>query len=361
MSDRQISISFSNILLIVAVVLGLILLWQLQSLIVILMISVVIAASLSPLVNWAEKMQVPRWLGVICVYLTLIATLTGVGLLIGPTIIHQIQNLVSKLPIFLEQLSDLMVSIASRLGEEPPQLIDQLFDIQSVSKWLIRSSQELVLRSYGITKGFLGGFFNLVLALFISGYLVVDSQTLIKSVVQLFPKPWDEKLAKQAAPVGNRMGGYIRGRLLVSGILGLAITASLSLLGMPEFSLGLGAIAGVTNLIPFIGPVLGAIPALIVAVAKGGWIFLWVLVLFIIIQNVETYILDPLLVGSSVGVHPLYQLLSVLAGIQLLGIIGAIIIPPWFAGTSALVENLYLKPKLLAERKAAKLAEKAVT
>jgi predicted PurR-regulated permease PerM len=72
--------------------------------------------------------------------------------------------------------------------------------------------------------------------------------------------------------------------------------------------------------------------------------------LFLIIQNVETYVLDPLLVGSSVKVHPLYQLLAVLGGTQVLGIIGALIVPPWVAGAAVLLENLYLKPKLLAEQ-----------
>ena len=81
---------------------------------------------------------------------------------------------------------------------------------------------------------------------------------------------------------------------------------------------------------------MGAIPALIVAIAQGGWTFLWVLLLFVIIQNVETYLLDPLLVGSSVRVAPLYQLLAVLGGALLLGIVGALIVPPWFAGSSKL-------------------------
>ena len=68
-------------------------------------------------------------------------------------------------------------------------------------------------------------------------------------------------------------------------------------------------------------------------------------------QNIETYILDPLLVGSSVGVHPLYQLLAVLGGAQVVGIIGALIVPPWIAGAAVLLENLYLRPKLMTERR----------
>ena len=75
--------------------------------------------------------------------------------------------------------------------------------------------------------------------------------------------------------------------------------------------------------------ILGAVPALVVAVSLGGWTFLWVLLLFVVIQNVETYVLDPLLVGDSVKIHPLYQLLAVLGGTQVLGIFGALIVPPF--------------------------------
>jgi predicted PurR-regulated permease PerM len=108
----------------------------------------------------------------------------------------------------------------------------------------------------------------------------------------------------------------------------------------------------VSNLFLLVATVfLGVIPALIVAISQGGWTFLWVLLLFIVVQNLETYVLDPLLVGSSAQVHRLYQLLAVLGGTQVLGILGAAIVPPWIAGASVLLENLYLRPKLLAEGK----------
>ena len=347
--EQRISISVSNLVLIIGSFLLLILLWQVRSLIVLLMVAVVLAASISPLVNLTERMRLPRWLGVIIVYLTLISGLTSAVLTIGPPVFDQIEKLLRQLPIFSESISDIFTDFVSSLSQNPPDWINQLFDTKSVTSWVIRSSQQLLLRSYSLTKGVLGGVVSLILALFISGYMVADSKTLITSLVKFFPKPWDKRLENQVFPVTQRMGGYIRGRIIVSAILGVATTTGLGFLGLKDFSLGLGAIAAVTNLIPFLGPILGAIPALIVAVAKGGWLFLWVIILYYIIQNIETYVLDPLLVGSSVGVHPLYQLLSVLVGIQLLGIIGALIVPPWFAGGAALVENLYLKPKLEAE------------
>ncbi|NJO46325.1 MAG: AI-2E family transporter [Oscillatoriales cyanobacterium RM2_1_1] len=348
---RPITLSLSNVLLVVAAVFLLVLLWQLQALIVLLMIAVVLAASIAPLVDGAASKGLPRWIAVILVYLGLIGGITGFFLIIGPRVFEQINLLLGQLPVSAERVGDLLRSLASRLGEDTPAMIDQLIDPQSLTSWGIRSSQQLLLRSYGITRGIIGSVFGLIIALFISGYMVSDSHTLINSLVQLFPYPWNERLAGQVEPVSRRMGGYIRGRLLVSAILGIVITTGLGLLGLQDFALGLGAIAGFTNLIPFLGPFLGAIPALIVALAKGGFLVVWVLILYGVVQNVETYVLDPLLVGTSVGVHPLFQLLSVLGGIQVLGIIGALIIPPWFAGLAALVENLYLQPKLLKEQR----------
>jgi predicted PurR-regulated permease PerM len=351
-SNPRFSITWPGLWLFAAAILLSILLWQLRSLVVTLMISVVLAATLAPIIDSAQKLKLPRWLAVVVVYLGLIAVVVGAGLIIGPTVVTQIQRLTLKLPSYLEELRLLIEAWVTRFGVEET-IFDQLIDTQALTSWLIRSSQQLIIRSVGLTRGIVGAFINLILAIVISGYMLSGSKSLIKGLVSLFPYPWDRRLAAQMDPVAQRMGGYIQGRVVVSGILGLVITFGLRFLGLSEFALALGVIAGFTNLIPFIGPVLGALPALVVAVSQGGWTVLWVLVLYLIIQNVETYVLDPLLVGSSVRVHPLYQLLAVIAGTQVLGIIGALIVPPWVAGTAVLLQNLYLRPKLLSERRAA--------
>ncbi|MDJ0735488.1 MAG: AI-2E family transporter [Nostocaceae cyanobacterium] len=350
MSFERKAISLSDLLLIIATGFAVILLWQLRSLLLTLMIAVVIAAAISPIVNAAEnKLYLPRWLGVIVVYVTLISGLIGAGLIIGPSVSEQIQRLVRKLPVYLDHVRTGAEHLAVGMGITQLESIERFFDIQGFINWLLRSSQKFVVSSFGVTFGIVGSAINIILSLVISGYMVAGSENLINGLVSLFPYPWDKRLAAQVLPISRRMGGYIQGRVLVSAILGVAITLGLSFLGLSEFALALGVIAGFTNLIPFVGPVLGSIPALIVAIPQGWFTFLWVLLLFVVIQNLETYVLDPLLVGSSVRVHPLYQLLAVLGGTQVLGIIGALIIPPWVAGVAVLLENLYLHPKLLAE------------
>ena len=352
MTNKRISISLTNIVLLVTLPLLLILLWQLRSLIVVLMIAIVISATLAPLVNTTQKLGIPRFLAVLIVYAGLIGTLTGFGLIVGPTVAEQIQRLIGKFPVYLEALRSLLSDLFLRFGMSEtgaPSIINQLLDVQGLTSWAIRSSQHLVVRSYSVTRGIIGSVFSALLALLLSAYMVSGSKQLLEDIINLFPEPWNQRLAAQIQPVGKRMGGYIQGRILVSGILGVVISVSLRFLGLSELSLGLGVIAGFTNLIPFFGPVLGAIPALIVATSQGGLTFVWVLLLFVIVQNLETYLLDPLLVGSSVKVPPLYQLLAVLGGAQVLGIIGALIVPPWIAGLGVLLENLYIKPKLIAE------------
>ncbi|WP_267384019.1 AI-2E family transporter [Cyanobacterium sp. uoEpiScrs1] len=360
MPERRISISTSSLLLLVGAGLLLVILWQLRNLLVILMIAVVISSTLAPLVKSVERRGISSWLAVILVYLGLLSLITGISLILGPTIIAQIQQLFDKLPGYLDILQTEFQNLVTRRGFTHPEVLDfinQLLDIQSLVSWTLSYSQKFLIGVSGVTRGILGGVLNVILAVLFSAYMLSGSKKLIKDIVNLFPYPWDERLEAQIIPISQRMGGYIQGRLLVSSILGLAISLGLRFLGISEFALGLGTIAGITNLIPFFGPVLGSIPALIVAIAQGGWMFLWVLLLFLFIQNVETYVLDPLLVGSSVNVSPLYQLLAVLSGVQILGILGALIVPPWVAGAGVLLQNLYLIPKLQAQGQAISLSE----
>lgn len=365
MREQKISVTLTSWIVGAALVLTALTLWKLRSLFVLLMVAIVLAATVSPIVAAAERLRLPRWIAVLLIYVGVIAGLVGITLLVGPTVISQIEQLARQVPIAIETIVIWLRETAITLSYSRPELFANLFnigegnqseaiakflDLRSIVDWVVKPSQQLLVSSISITRNIVGGLLSVILALFISGYMVSDSETLIERFTRLFPQPWDQRLAAQVPPISRRMGTYIRGRFVVSLILALATTIGLSFLGLSQFALGLGTIAGLTNLIPFIGPVLGAIPALIVAVTQGGWTVLWVLAFYVVLQNIETYVLDPLLVGSVVGIHPLYQLLSVLAGVQIFGILGALITPPWFAGIAVVVDNLYLQPKLAAER-----------
>ncbi len=351
-SEQRLSISLSSVLVVFAAIAAAIVGWQLRGLLLLVMISVVLACSIAPIVGWAEKYKIPRWVSALFTYLAIISTLVGVILLIGPTVLDQLQLLVRQLPLLLRravtQIEAWLLIINDNRPDFTSQVFDQL-DVQAIAAWAIRSTRQVALRSFNLTTDILGTLLSLVLAIFISGYMLADSRTLTANFIRLLPPPWNERVSRSLPTIGDRIGSYIRGRLLVSATLALVTSIGLPFLGLRDFAIGLGAIAGVTNLVPFLGPLLGAIPALIVAIPLGGWTVVWVVIFYVIIQNIETYVLDPLLVGNSVGVHPLYQLLAVLGGAQVLGIVGALIVPPWVAGSAVLLENLYLQPKLSEE------------
>ncbi len=345
MGDRRIVLTLPGILLLTAVVGVLLVGWQLRGLLLIVMCAIVVAASIEPLVDTLERWRLPRWLGVLFTLVLLVSLLVGTGASVGPLVVGQIALLLDQLPNLIAQLQPLVLEWSDRLNLPAPEFLTGLVNPEDVVTWLLGTGRNLLQQSYGLTRSLVGALFSVILGLLLSAYMVVDSRALARGVVNLFPAPWDQRLMGLTGPVGDRMGGYIRGRILVSLILAVLTALGLKAVGLGDYAIGLGAIAGFTNLIPFLGPILGAVPALLVALAQDGWVALWVLLLFVIIQNLETYVLDPLLVGNAVGVHPLYQLLAVLGGAQLLGIIGAVIVPPWVAGGALLLEQLYLVPK----------------
>lgn len=351
-SEQRLSISLSGVLVVFAAISAAIIGWQLRGLLLLVMISVVLACSIAPIVGWAERYKIPRWVSALLTYIAIISTLVGVILLIGPTVLDQLQLLVRQLPLLLRRGITQVEAWLLVLNDNRPDFTTQIFDqldVQAIAAWAIRSTRQVALRSFNLTTDILGTLLSLVLAIFISGYMLADSKTLTTNFIRLLPEPWSQTVSDSLPTIGDRIGSYIRGRLIVSATLALVTSIGLPFLGLRDFAIGLGAIAGVTNLVPFLGPILGAIPALIVAIPLGGWPVLWVIIFYAVIQNIETYILDPLLVGNSVGVHPLYQLLAVLGGAQVLGIVGALVVPPWVAGSAVLLENLYLQPKLSAE------------
>ncbi len=126
MSRRQLTISVSSIALVVATGMLLLLLWQLRSLVLTVMIAVVVAAALAPLVDLAERMRIPRWLGVVVVYLSFIAGIAGLALLIGPTVVTQTQRLLARLPSYLERLQLLVDTWIADLAGVDPAALDYL-------------------------------------------------------------------------------------------------------------------------------------------------------------------------------------------------------------------------------------------
>ncbi|MEB3213136.1 MAG: AI-2E family transporter, partial [Leptolyngbyaceae bacterium] len=126
--ERRISISLTTLLVIPALILAVLVVWQLRGLIVLLMLSLLLASAIAPIVDTAEKWKVPRWLTVIFVYLALIGGLTGIGLLIGPTVFEQLQRLIRQVPISLNNVLTATENWVMTQSNTRPELVNQLFE-----------------------------------------------------------------------------------------------------------------------------------------------------------------------------------------------------------------------------------------
>ena len=146
-NEQRISVSLGSVALLVLSVPVLLLLWQLRSLFLLVMIAIVLAASIAPVVDWAERYRVPRWLGVVLTYLAIASIITGVVLWVGPTVVEQIQRLIRQVPVSLKQVIDYAESWVVSFNSERPdfanELLNKFVDVQGLTRWLIRSSQQL--------------------------------------------------------------------------------------------------------------------------------------------------------------------------------------------------------------------------
>jgi predicted PurR-regulated permease PerM len=193
-----------------------------------------------------------------------------------------------------------------------------------------------------MTAGLLGLFLNGILILFLSGYFVVEAKTIWSRLLIWVPENNRQRVANLISPLEYRMGGYIRGQLLVAVAVGLFFTIGFSLLRL-HYGLLMGVLAGLLNLVPYVGSMIATITATVVAFNQDPKLAIIVLALYAIEQWLESTFIVPLLLGRQVSLHPLVVLFAILSGASLMGIPGALISVPVVSAVLFLAEEFYLK------------------
>ena len=143
----------------------------------------------------------------------------------------------------------------------------------------------------------------------------------------LIPKRYRLTIYSLAKEINLIIYGFIRGQLVNAGLVGLLISGGLALLGI-KYSLFIGLLAGLFDIIPYFGPIIGFIPASVLALAKSPISVVWVLVIFVLVNQIEANIISPKIIGERVGLHPLAVIFAIFAGGELMGIIGMLIAVP---------------------------------
>jgi predicted PurR-regulated permease PerM len=192
----------------------------------------------------------------------------------------------------------------------------------------VEQSGTVVLQNMVGTLAEVGGMLlDVVLALVISLYLLIDGPGIGRRSMAAIPPELRPKALFLQDNVSRVLGGYLRGQLTLAAVIGVASGIGMALLGLP-YAVVLGVLAGLFELVPMFGPILSAVPAVLVALFLPFPTVLWVILFFLVIQQVENNVLAPRISGHAVGLHPLGAMFALLAGFQLAGVLGGLFAVP---------------------------------
>jgi predicted PurR-regulated permease PerM len=290
-------------------------------------ISGVLAIGFSPIVRLIQRQKIlpigsrrfPRWTAILVLYLVILGGLTGIGFMIVPPLVEQARQLWLALPGMLERGQAFLIAQGILSG---PIAWRDLVQYTPVS-----GGTEAVGTVFGAVIGVLGGLFGLVTILILTFYLLVESEALHGLFLRLFPRRRRPRIAEASREITVKVSAWLGGQLFLGTVIGITSAIGLWLLGIPYFYV-LAVISAVGELIPVVGPILAAVPAVAVAATVSLQKVLLVIVFFVVQQQFENHVLVPKVMERQVGISPVTVIFALLVGGKLLGILGALLAVP---------------------------------
>jgi len=330
-NSQTINISTSTIFRVVLILLGLVFLYLIRDILIIVFVAVIIAAAVNGPVSWLQKRKVPRIFGVIFIYLLVLLLLALVVTLIFPTLAEQIKELTNHFPDFMNKIG---LSVNELWGKY--QIEGNLQNLlYKISSRLTEATSSL----FATIIGLFGGLFSAVMVLVISFYLAVQEKGVKKFLISLTPKDHQHYVSDLIDRIQIKIGSWLRGQLLLMFIIGCLTFIGLYFLGVP-YVLVLALIAGLFEIIPYVGPIIAAIPAIILAFLVSPFLALLVVALYIVIQQLENYVIVPQVMKKAVGLNPIVIIVVMLIGAKLAGVLGLILAVPLTASVAEFLKDL---------------------
>lgn len=304
---------------------------DLRSILVTVLISIALAYIINPLVNFLEKKKVKRLFGILLVYLGILGIIYLISVLIIPAIFEEIKKLIELLPQYTDEINNFANDFYNNYYKNIDNLPFGLSQIKDSIENNISNLQGILINTANGTMNFIMAFFskalNVVLIPIIVFYLVKDKEYFKKNVILTIPNKYRTTILSLSREIDYSLGNFIRGQLTVAVFVGVLTSIGLLIINV-EYAFTIGLIAGVTNVIPYFGPVIGGGIAMLFALLDAPIKALWVLILFVIIQQIEGSILQPKIMGDKVGLHPVVIIISLLIAGNLFGIIGMLLAIP---------------------------------
>lgn len=290
-------------------------------------VSAFITYLIHPVIERLHETKMPRWLSILIIYFLFFG---GIGLALYkgiPAFVLQLKDLVENAPQFADQYRRWIAAIEHHTEELPAGLRTRIENgIAATEKRL-----DLLLTKVISSLAAILDFFILIAIIpFIVFYMLKDIDAIKRAVWYVTPRKWRDKGMKFLRDVDESLGGYIRGQLLVGAIVGSA-SAILFWAVKMKYPLLLGMIVGITNIIPYFGPILALFPIVIIAATMSMKMVVLSVVIVLAIQFVEGNILSPFIVGKTLHMHPLMIMAALLAGGEIGGVLGLILAVPILA------------------------------
>jgi predicted PurR-regulated permease PerM len=317
----KIEISIRTVLFTLALLASLWVVGQILDILFLLFIAFLLMTALHPLVIFLERFRVPRVLGILLIY-TVVFGVFGASLVGAiPSLVTQSGTLVSQLPSFIAR-------VLPYWNIDPAAISQQ---IQPIGESLVK-----------VTLGIFSNIFAVVTVLVFTFYFLLERRHADEILTSIFGSQVAKQLVDVLRNIERRLGSWVRGQLLLMATIGVLSYIGLVILGI-EFALPLAILAGLLELVPMVGPIISAIPAILVALAVSPFLALSVGALYIIVQQLENNILVPYIMRKSVGFPPLLTIVILMVGGRLAGIAGAILSVPIALVVQELISSVLFK------------------
>ncbi|UQZ32997.1 AI-2E family transporter [Paenibacillus sp. PK3_47] len=296
--------------------------------------ALIISYVLNPVVSMLAGRKMPRSVAVLLIYTVFLTLLAVIAINLIPMFLKQLEELNEHLPEMTLQAQGLMKNMNTKLM--PPGVG------MGMNKWFLQLENRLAegisyfLDHIGTTIGML---FNAFIVPFLVFYILKDFAVFERTVVSCLPRSRRKSIVKLLKDIDEALGNYIRGQFLVCLIIGVLAYIGYALIGMP-YALLFASVVAVFNIVPYMGPFLGAAPAVVMASTVSLRLVLMVAAVNTLCQMIESNIISPQVVGRKLHLHPLLIIFALLVGGEVAGMIGLILAVPVFAAGKVMIQHI---------------------
>ncbi|MGK7378931.1 AI-2E family transporter [Planococcus sp. 1R117A] len=292
-----------------------------------------------PLLHILEKRKFPRWAGVLTILLLIVLVFYLLYAMIGPMVTKQVNALVENAPAIIQDVEDYTQYLFDQRNRLPSAIEEQINSMSgSIGDWASNIGGWIL----SFLASFISGVVTLVLVPFFLIYLLLDHQKFAPFVAGFFKGERKTWIRKTLSDVDHTLKSYIQGQLFVSFLVGIMLLIGYLIIGL-EYALLLSIIGMATNVIPFLGPYIAVIPAIIIALVQDPIMAVYVGIIMLVAQQIESNLITPNVMGNALDVHPLTVITLILAAGNIAGLWGIILAIPVYAVIKTIAKNVYAR------------------